>query len=173
MWCGKSFVYISFNTKQTLQYKSNFSHLCLYVSEKCPAELSAFIILWSCICTCRESLFISLLYDIQSMFWCCLHLLSHLPTSISVLSPFISFFNQASDHRPRRMRDNEIRYMFTHSDLQWAFPIFLCLTHISLYPSSVFLVFYVSGLPLRLCFLYFCCLAFTAAAAHAMLTNYQ
>lgn len=33
------------------------------------------------------------------------------PTSISVLylSSFISCFNQASDHRPRRMRDNEIR----------------------------------------------------------------
>lgn len=39
------------------------------------------------------------------------YFLSFPPTSISVLylSSFISCFNQASDHRPRRMRDNEIR----------------------------------------------------------------
>ena len=32
-------------------------------------------------------------------------------------------------------------YMFTHSDLHWAFAVFLCLTHISMYPYSMFLLF--------------------------------
>lgn len=62
-------------------------------------------------------------------------------------------------------------YMFTHSDLHWAFPVFLCLTHISSYPSFVFLLFMSPVVPLGLYPSLFIRLPFAAVLMRIYIVN--
>ena len=75
-----------------------------------------------------------------------------LSSSISVLylTSFISCFNQASDHRPGRTRDNEIKPLHVYTF--WFTLSFPCLSLSDPYFSVSLLhvcAFYVSSLPLR------------------------